>query len=342
MYNLVGKYFGSMRFPVFCIGLLLLAVTSCDKVTNPIIATTKYATLPTTTPDHITMSTGDNLTKVLLEDYMGHFCTNCPAAVTVADGILSGPNGNQVVSMEVNVGYEADTAHTKGGPAVPGGLPDTAFKNNYITTAGTAWDAALTDCGVQGWPQGMIDRHGYNNPPGPGSPDVQYSDWADSVSTILTTTPQVASISMVDSCWIKQQIFGTQVKVALNNAPTTGYTYYLQMAVVEDSIADWQINGGTALQYYIHHFVLRSDINGSWGNEITFTGAGIPVTNYYTFTSTNFRYNGTSLITTTSAPAVPAKLWNMAHCYVIAFLYQRTNGNLGSDYKVLQAQIVHL
>ncbi len=327
-----------MRFSAIITGIVLFAITSCDKVTNPIITITTYATLPTTPPDHITTSTNDNLTKVLLEDYMGHFCTNCPAAVTVADNILTA-HPTQVVSMEVNVGTEAYPATQKGAPNVPPGLADTAFYNNYITPAGTAWDLVLTDCGTQGWPQGMVNRIYFDGKGGDG--DIQPSNWPTAVDSIVAT-PQLATITMVDSSWIKQQIFGTQVTVSLNNAPASGYTYYLQMLVVEDSVADWQINGGTALQYYIHHFVLRSGINGLWGDQIAFSGSGVPVTKYYTFTSPSFRYNGTTLITTTSPPALPAKLWNMAHCYVIAFLYQRTNGHGPRDYYVLQSQILHI
>lgn len=336
----LGIHFSAMRqFKIVCaIIISAFLISSCDKITNPIVSTTTYSTLPTTAPNHVTFSVNNNLPKVLMEDYMGHYCTNCPAAVTAADNILKGPNGAQVVSMEVNVGEEADPAGI--GPILPPpGLPDTAYKNDYRTAIGTAWDNALTDCTAQGWPQGMVNRIGFATPPGPGSPDVQFTDWADSVSTILTTMPQAASIALVDSCWLPpQQIIGTQVTVALNNLPTTGYSYYLQLVLVEDSILDWQTNGGTAVQYFPHRFVLRSNINNIWGDEITFSGT-IPVTKYYTFTNSNFRYAAAPIVT---PPVVPAKFWNMANCYVIAFLYQRTNGNSGNDYQVLQAQIVRI
>jgi len=265
---------------------------------------------------------------------MGHFCTNCPSAVSAAESILNGPHGKQVVSMEVNVGFDADTAGEVGAPLVAPGLPDTAYKVDYTTTAGTAWDATLVNSTNLGVPQGMVNRIYYN---GNWGEDIQYSNWGTVVDSIVAT-PQLASITMIDSCWIKQQIFGTQVTVALKNAPKANFSYYLQMLVVEDSVLDWQTSGGSSIQYFVHRFVLRSAINGSWGDAISFNGANIPVTKYYAFNSAKFRYNGSAI---TTPPAVPASLLNMAHCYVIAFLYQRSNGG-PNDYYVLQAQILHL
>ncbi|MGP8216538.1 MAG: Omp28-related outer membrane protein [Bacteroidia bacterium] len=323
-----------MRFSAFFLCILFITLASCDKITNPIIATTQYSTLPTTPPDHVTQTTDSTLIKVLLEDYMGHFCTNCPAAVTIADGILQA-NPIQVVSMEVNVGYEALPAGASGAPLVPPGLPDTAYKNNYIIPAGTAWDGALTNTSNLGWPQGMVNRIYYTNPPGSGSPDISPSNWANVVDSILGTS-QLASITMVDSCWIKQQIFGTQVKVELLTPPTPGNAYYLQMALVEDSVLDWQTDNGTPVQYFPHRFVLRAVINGTWGDPINLSS---PVTKYYTFTSPNFRYASGTIKT---PPVVPARLWNMAKCYVIAFLYQITPGSSHGDYYVLQSQILHI
>ncbi len=315
-------------------GILMIAAASCDKITNPIIATTKYSALPNTPPDHVTHTTDSTITKVLLEDYMGHFCTNCPAAVSAAENILKSPVGNQVVSMEVNVGFDADTAGEVGAPLVPPGLPDTAYKVNYITPAGTAWDNTLVNSINEGVPQGMVNRIYYD---GNWSEDLQYSNWGTVVDSIAAT-PQLASITMADSCWIKQQIFGTQVTVALKNAPAPNYSYYLQMVLVEDSVLDWQTSGSTTIQYFVHRFVLRSAINGPWGDAINFQSANLPITKYYTFNSASFRYNNAAI---TTPPAVPARLFNMAHCYVIAFLYQRSNGGT-HDYYVLQSQILHL
>ncbi len=315
------------------VSLVAAVISSCDKITNPIIAKNVYSALPNTPPDHVTQTTDSTSTKVLLEDYMGHFCTNCPAAVSAAEAILNGPHGNQVVSMEVNVGFDADTAGGPSAPLLPPGLPDTAFKVDYRTTAGTDWDNTLVNSTNLGVPQGMVDRlHVDAN----YDQDIQYSNWGTIVDSIIAT-PQLASITMVDSCWLKQQIFGTAVTINLKTAPKSGYSYYLEMVVVEDSVEDWQTNGTSDVQYFIHRFVLRSAINGSWGDQLTLS-QNTPITKYYTFTSTKFRFNSATIA---NPPQVPARLWNMAHCYVIAFLYQRNNGQT-NDYSVLQAQILHI
>lgn len=320
---------------IFSIGIL--AISSCDKITNPIISQVTYSSLPNTPPDHVTQATDSTLTKVLLEDYMGHFCVNCANAAATAAGLQS----EQVITMEVNYGYFADTAGTTGGPLLPGsGIPpgcDTAYFVNYNTSAGNAWGNIFMDGGTfASMPQGMINRIYYD---ANYDEDIQYSNWGTVVDS-LKAASQTAAITMVDSCWLKQQIFGTQVRVELLSNPTPGAAYYLQMVVVEDSVEDWQSTPSGAQQYFVHHFTLRSAINGSWGDQVTFSGVGMPVTKYYTFTSPNFRYNNASI---TQPPQVPARLWNMAHCYVIAFLYQYFGPSVTPhNYYVLQAQMVHI
>jgi hypothetical protein len=331
--NINGAF---MRNTAIAAIVILVGFASCDKIAVPLKSAGNkvvQATLPTTPPDRITRTTDTNLHKGLLEDYMGHFCTNCPAAVSAADAILQSSQGNQVVAMEVNVGYDADTAHEPGGPPVPGGLPDTAYFVDYRTQAGTDWDNQLTQTATFGVPQGMICRI-YDD--ANFDQDIQYSNWATIIDSIVAT-PQNASITMVDSCWIPQQVFGTAVTVTLKNPVTTGAKYFLEMVLVEDSILDWQTNGTSAIQYFPHRFVLRSSLNGSWGDSVSLS-PNVPVTKYYAYTSNKFRYNSAAI---TTPPAVPARLMNMAKCYVVAFIYQRTYGG-PRDYYVLQAQIVHL
>lgn len=322
------------KFGYLATAFFAFAIVSCDKVSNPYIAKAgPQATLPTTPPDHVTKSTDSTLHKALLEDYMGHFCTNCPAAVAAAESAVNDPTyGKQIVAMEINVDYNADTAGEPGGPLVTSGLPDTAYKNDYRTAAGTAWYNTLLSSSL-GVPAGMISRIYYD---ASYDQNIQYSSWA-TVADSIDTTPQNAVITMVDSSWIKQQVFGTAVTVTLKNPVTAGAKYFLEVVLVEDSILDWQKNGSSDVQYFVHHKVLRTALNGAWGDSLSLA-TNIPVTKYYAFTSPKFRYNSAPIVT---PPVVPARLWNMAKCSVIAFLYQRTYGG-ARDYYVLQAQELHL
>lgn len=331
--NLVHTYFSSMRFIAFIGIVFLISASSCDKIDNPVIQKAGNATLPNTPPDHTNKTSDSTLHKALLEDYMGHFCTNCPAAIAEAENLLAGANGNKIVMMEVNVGVFADTAGEPGGILPPPGLPATAYKIDYRTQAGNDWDARFISSGTLGLPQGMVDRVYYS---GPGTPDIQYANWGTVIDSIVAT-PQTASITMADSCWYSKQVFGAAITTTLKNAPAPGTSYYLEAVLVEDSIYDWQTNGGTAVQYFLHRNVLRTALNGSWGDSLSLS-AGVPATKYYAFTSPKFSYNGAAI---TTPPQVPPDHWNMAHCYVLAFLYQR-NSSAPANYYVLQAQILHL
>jgi hypothetical protein len=72
-----------------------------------------------------------------------------------------------------------------------------------------------------------------------------------------------------------------------------------------------------------------------YGDTISaFTTA--PQTLHYTYANvTRFAYNSSHAV----QPILPW-LWNMAHMYIVAFVYQRTSGS--QNYMVLQAQRLHL
>lgn len=315
--------------------IVSLVFASCDKINNPIVQKPGNATLPNTPPDHVSKTSDSTSHKVLLEDYMGHFCTNCPAAIAEAENLLAGTNGSKIVMTEVNVGYFADTAGEPGGPLLPPSLPAGAYKIDYRTQAGNDWDARFVSSGTLGLPQGMVDRVYYS---GPGTPDIQYSNWGTVIDSIVAT-PQTASITMADSSWYSKQVFGTAITTTLKNAPAPGTSYYLEVLLVEDSIVDWQTDGGSFVQYFLHRNVLRTALNGSYGDSLSLS-AGVPITKYYAFTSPKFIYNSAPISSGTPPPVVPTQ-WNMDHCYVLAFLYQRNNG-AHNDYYVLQAQMLHI
>jgi hypothetical protein len=94
------------------------------------------------------------LKNVLLEDYTGHTCVNCPTAAVIAHD-LKNLYGDRLIVMAVHAGYFADPH--------PG-----IFENDYRTQAGNEWN---TFFGFQNYPSGLIDR--VPNAPGDYSALIQ-------------------------------------------------------------------------------------------------------------------------------------------------------------------------
>src|ERR1700679_1109014 len=124
------------------LGILLVAsvaFSACDEIANPVIQKQRNSSLPNRIPDFIdssaTSGTYSYLNyKVLVEDCMGHTCSNCPPAVYAGDALIASSYAHvgRVVLMEENMGNFADTTTYSQ-------YPDSAFRKDYTSEAGNHW-----------------------------------------------------------------------------------------------------------------------------------------------------------------------------------------------------------
>jgi hypothetical protein len=294
-----------MRYlQLFCISsiVLLCWLTSCDKVSMPLKPVVHYAN--DTAP----------VRKILLEDYTGHLCNNCPLAAAQADSLMS-IYGNRIVMMKVNVSFFAEPCPPH---PLPPGAPTGSYKGNYMTTAGTAWDNFF-QISSTGLPAGMVDRLPGDAPP---SPYTTYGNWPSKVAA-LVNVPQTANIRITNTYNSTNGQLNTAISSTFLTSKLSDTTYKLQVILVEDSIIDWQLdklvtpnNDST----FLHRNMLRDAINGTWGDSITSGTITVneTVTHNYTYT-----INPSAFV-----PAI-----NVAHCYVLAFIYN------AKTYAVLQAEM---
>ncbi len=270
----------SMKIKHFSLILFVLIAgifTACDKIEPP----------------YTTQNGGGGgepeelVQKVLLEDYTGHKCVNCPAAAKLA-GDLKEVYGNQLIIMAVHAGFFAR----------PEGPP---FDLDLRTAIGDQWDAYYN---VIGNPQGLVNRKIYN-----GAALVPPAGWGEKVQDIITNSTPQASISL-------ETTFNTdnrKLDVAVNSKFLRDFSeqYYLQLVLVEDSIRGAQSNNNSSvgdtpiIEDYYHRHVLRQDINGLNGEAVN-GGEGIVANQVYTHTYS---------LTLNAA-------YKAQHCAVIAFLYR--------------------
>ncbi len=240
---------------------------ACDHIAeDEQLITVENALPPTPEDDPEDMPTA-TARYVLLEDFTGQKCVNCPKGTEVIEQ-LAEAYGERVIAVGIHGG-------------------DLGFKGN-ATMKGLATD--LGDEYYDYWkleyqPVGLIDR---------GEP-TNYTDWTTAVYNELGF---VSEIKMELEVRLQENAIDIKVsETALGGA----YSGKVQVWVLEDGIvAQQKMPDGSLNKEYIHNHVLRTAVNGTWGEDVAI---GRQETKTQTYTQ-----------------AVDAD-WNTANLSIVAFVY---------------------
>lgn len=199
--------------------------------------------------------------NVLLEDFTGHTCVNCPTAAVIAHN-LKHLYGERLVVMAVHAGYFADPH------------PGSAFDNDYRTPAGNEWNNWF---GLQNYPSGLIDRI----PNSPGDYIVVKDKWGVKVADEMQKEAE-AKITLSTSFSSGM----VSIDVTTEFLKSMSGTYSLFVGITEDSIVSAQKNenpevGDTPIiNDYVFMHMFRGAVNGTWGENIF--GDAVEVGKQYT------------------------------------------------------------
>ncbi|MDP1801952.1 MAG: Omp28 family outer membrane lipoprotein [Bacteroidota bacterium] len=261
--------------------LLALIFVSCDKVDYP-----------DESSNNNNDSTDGNIyvRKVLLEDYTGHKCGNCPAAAIVAENLYKQYNG-KVVTIAVHAGFFAKTSST--------------HPTSYTTTAGNDWDgSAGFGVSAVGNPNGMVNRKNYA-----GNGLIQKeSKWPTTVSLALNDT-YILGLEIKPSYDVPSRMLNTSVIARFKTSYPNNVKFNL--VLIEDSIIGPQTDYSKSPDYvpnYVFMHMLRESINGTWGSNLKVT----PI--------------APKDSVSVSFPNFAIKTgFNDKHLYLVAFAYDATN-----------------
>lgn len=292
----------SFRFLIVPAAFLALAFTGCDKIEAP-YGTVNVSSVDTVAfpPPAFTPNYSEPR-RVLVEDFTGHTCGNCPNAAIILENLVENSGGN-VIGIAVHAG------ETFAAPAPPN------YPIDYRTDAGEAFDAqfGITSAGQ---PNGMINRRKDGN--------VYYSipnTWVNKTNAILSAEPEadahVAIKAYHDAA--KNRIIA-YVNVGFLE-PMAG-TYKLAAYAVEDSVIGdqkWYNQGLPQDHYhdYVFNHMLRGNISSLWGEDVA-TDPGVGSIYRKTWTLT----------------LKPE--WNVQNLKVVAILYK------ADTYEVIQPAEVHV
>jgi thiol-disulfide isomerase/thioredoxin len=261
------------------ISILILATVffiGCDKVNDP------FANPNTNNPNP-----EEAIQKVLLEDFTGFRCPNCPPAAAVASQLSDVYGDNLIV-----VGIHCTNQFAS--PLPTSTSPDDPFYNDYRTPAGEAYWPAF---GIQGLPTGLVNRAYFD-----GIQRVAHPNWANAIAQQLALQPKASIVFENHTYDESTRTVNFDVSMTVLENLEAGQ-YFMTLYLTEDSIYDWQDNQGTLIENFLHRHVLRDNINGTWGALAFNNGtAGQNNTLSYQYTLDTD--------------------WNAEHCEIVAYIYR--------------------
>ena len=217
--------------------LMIIALSSCDQIkppyeqnyTEPIDTTTK---------------------NVLLEEYTGYRCGNCPAAAEESHRIKA-KYGDKVVVIAIHVGQLA--------------VPVPPHKYEFRTNIGNTLDEFYKIGAVLGTPNGLIDRNPYNS-----NLVLDYHTWeAALLSRITERAKMTIDFVNADFNTVNNSI-STKLKIKYIDKGLPKYN--LAVYIVEDSIVNYQIDYRKSppdIPEYVHNNTLRAALTDAWGAPIS-------------------------------------------------------------------------
>ena len=175
---------------------------------------------------------------VLLEDFTGQRCVNCPKGTEIIDQLIAEYGDTSVVAVGIHAG--------------PLGFYG---NDNTIGLATEVGDEYFQHWNLEYQPVGLINRH---------SP-INYPEWSAAVKEELG---KPATLSLEASAFVDNEnniyIF---IEALGTDGPTDGM---LQVWIVEDGITAMQMMpDGSTNPNYVHNHVFRKAVNGVWGDKIT-------------------------------------------------------------------------
>ena len=251
------------KFLIFSFSSLLIFLSSCSNIDED--ERLIYD------PVNIDVPEGGVARHVLIEDFTGQKCANCPTATQVIEQI-----GREFPEAIIPVAIHSGDLGVLPTAEEPYGLA-TELGNEYYRH----W-------GIDMQPLGVIDR---------SDGKLNHPLWMAKVKKDLQDRP-LAPIDIRIGFNDEQTAVSIDV-VAVKDSAAQGH---IQAWLTEDSITALQyMPDGSKNNSYLHQHVLRTSLNGSWGDDVSVSNAN---------SQQSFSYD------------LPANTeWKKEHLAVVAFVY---------------------
>ena len=220
-----------------CMACLLLA--GCDKIEGDIYQIVQNEDVTVTFPD---INPDEVYRKILVEEFTGHRCTNCPQGHQTLES-LHQQYGDTLVTVGIHYGALAK----------PFG---SMFSYDFRTEVGNQIGDAFS---IDGIPAAIVNRMDKNG----GWPREQ---WA-SVLRDVDRSKVSAAVQLINEYDVASKTLKANVKVTTLKA--IDHQLRLILFVVEDGIVKPQKDGNQDIENYVHNHVLRCALTDAFGFVLT-------------------------------------------------------------------------
>ena len=216
-------------------------IACCDKIEGPYL---QYDESVETTVEFPELDKTSVYKKILVEEFTGQRCTNCPDGHRLL-ATLSATYGDTLVAVCAHAGSFAN--------------PNVKFPADFRTEEGTT---LYNDFTVGATPRALFNMSQFN-----GGYGVDMANWAQAIDH-FNHQPAVAAIQMIN------EFSGNTLTAHTKTTFLSDYGEQVKLAlyVIEDGIVSPQIDGGDTVTDYVHNHVLRGSLNGTYGTFISENG----------------------------------------------------------------------
>jgi len=264
-----------------------------------LLAACDYVSVPQQVGGPTGPSGGNGVAKrVLVEDYTGHFCNNCPRAAEEIH-TLEAQYDSLIIPIAVHVGNFAWPASLYG---LPNGAPSNSFPMDFRTPEGNDWETFFQPFA---FPVGMINRYDY-----PNNHMLTVENWGGLVAQELAK-PATADIRISHTYNPTTRML--DVTISGEMLRDTSGTFFMKTVITEDSVYEWQLDSELNPEYapYYHSHMLRGAVDNpgsGWGD--TAVAGIISAQTAFTRTYNNYQVNAA---------------WNDTHCDIVTFIYDNNS-----------------
>lgn len=258
---------------IICLGLSALGLTACDehdadqRWDDPVVTVAKK--------------------NVLLEDFTGQYCSNCPRAAEQAHQLQQTFGADRVVVVALHGGALSSSVETdEAGLATP---KSREYNTRFM--------------GSNSYPMGSIDRGAVQ----------AYSTWPAAVSSRMQVQPKV-NLSF-EGNGVTYNAEAKQISLSVKVRANKAVKGNLQVWLTESGVTAWQVlpTNPWYTDTYEHNHVFRATLNGMDGDALTLNAEQEVEENYvYTLPDLSAWKNQTP--------------WQPTQLSVVVFFYNATDG----------------
>lgn len=228
---------------VFITLLSAILFFSCDRIEGPYLVPSENEEITVTFPE---LDVSSVYRKVLIEEYTGHHCSNCPGGHQKLEE-LHERFGDTLVAVGIHAGALAAPNAAEGYPY------------DFRTEVG---DELKQEFSIDGIPAAIINRY-----PEPGGWGI--ARWLSKINAVDRSKP-LAAIQLINEYNAQTGMLKANAQVTLLEPCPNQLR--LAFYLIEDGIVKPQLNGTEYIENYVHNHVLRASLNGTYGTLLNTNG----------------------------------------------------------------------